>query len=126
MQSILKSIELEFTILEFYEDFVISRVREGTVFSKNQVQDLVEVCSDFYNREPYVYISKRENNYNVDPTIYYNLENVRNLAGIAIVSTKPSSINMANFEKNFSKVPFSIFLEMEEAEQWVTEIMDKK
>lgn len=126
MEAILKSIELEYTILDFYENYVVSRVREGVVFSKKQVQDLVEVCADFYKKKKFVYISKRVNNYNVDPTIYLNLQGVKNLAGIAIVSTKPSSINMANFEQSFSKVPFSVFLEMEEAEEWVLELLKKQ
>ena len=126
MEEILRTIELEFTILEFHKNFVISRVREGVVFSRKQVQDLVEVCADFYKRKKFVYISKRVNNYNVDPTIYLNLENVKNLAGIAIVSTKTSAINMANFEQTFSKVPFEVFMEMEDAMEWVKEILGKK
>lgn len=125
MEEILRTIELEFTILEFYKNFVISRVREGVVFSKKQVQDLVEVCSDFYKRKKFVYISKRVNNYNVDPTIYLNLDKVKNLAGIAIVSTKPSAINMANFEQSFSKVPFAVFMDMEDAMDWMKEILEK-
>ena len=125
MEEILRTIELEFTILEFHKNFVISRVREGVVFSKKQVQDLVEVCADFYKRKKFVYISKRVNNYNVDPTIYLDLENVKNLAGIAIVSTKTSAINMANFEQTFSKVPFAVFMDMEDAMDWVKEILEK-
>lgn len=123
MEEILRTIELEFTILEFHRQFVISRVREEAVLSKKQIQDLVEVCSDFYKRKKFVYISKRINNYNVDPTSYLNLEKVKNLAGIAIVSKKPSAINMAKFEKSFSKVPFEIFSEMDEAYEWINEIL---
>ncbi len=51
MEHIPKTIELEFTILEFHENFVISRVRENVVLSKKQVRDLVDVCSDFYKRK---------------------------------------------------------------------------
>lgn len=122
MEGILKSVELEYTILDFYENMVVSRVREGVVFRKKQVQDLVEVCSYFYENKGFVYISERVNNYNVDPTIYINLQLVENLAGIAIVCNKPSSIKMANFEQSFSKVPFSVFLEMQEAQEWVSQL----
>lgn len=125
MEEILRTIELEFTILEFHENYVISRIREGVVFSKKQVQDLLEVCADFYKRKKFVYISKRVNNYNVDPTIYLHLKNVKNLAGIAIVSTKTSAIKMANFEQSFSKVPFAVFMDMEDATDWVKEILEK-
>lgn len=123
MEKILRTIELEFTILEFHDRFVISRVREEAVMSKKQIQDLVEVCADFYKGKRFVYISKRVNNYNVDPTAYLNLEKFKNLGGIAIVSNKPSAINMAKFEKSFSKVPYKIFPEMDDALEWTNEIL---
>lgn len=126
MDQLLRSIELEYTILEFYDQYVISRMREGVVFNNVQVKDLIEVCSDFYGSKHFVYISKRENNYNVDPTIYHNLEKVNNLAGIAIVSIKTSSLSMAGFEQKFSKVPFDIFLDLEEAVEWAREILKNK
>ncbi len=126
MEDILKTIELEFTILEFHNNFVISRVRENVVLSKKQVRDLVEVCSDFYKREKFVYISKRVNNYNVDPTIYLNIDDVKNLAGIVVVSSNISAIKMANFEQNFAKVPFSVFMEMEDALEWINELLGKQ
>ncbi|HSP40155.1 MAG TPA: hypothetical protein VLN46_01900 [Gillisia sp.] len=125
MEDVLKTIELEFTILEFHNNFVVSKVRENVVLSKKQVRDLVDVCSDFYKRKKFVYISKRVNNYNVDPTIYLNIDDVKNLAGIAVVSSNSSAIKMANFEQTFSKVPFSIFMEMEDAGEWVSDLLRK-
>lgn len=123
---ILKTIELEYTILEFHSNYVVSRIRENVVFSKKQVRDLVEVCSDFYKRKNYVYISKRVNNYNVDPTIYLNIGDVKNLAGIGIVSSNNTALKMANFEQKFSKVPFCIFLEMEDALEWIKELLGNR
>lgn len=126
MTPILRTIELEFTILEFHKDFVVSRVRENVVLSKKQVFDLVDACSGNYERKNFVYISKRIYNYNVDPTVYLNLETVKNLAGIAIVSDKTSALNMALFEKTFSKIPFEIFLELEDAINWTHKILKNK
>ena len=36
MSKILRTIELEFTILEFHKNFVVSRVQENAVLSKNK------------------------------------------------------------------------------------------
>lgn len=126
MEQIQRTIELEFTILDFYDDFVVSRIREGVVFSKEQVRDLIEVCSNFFEGREFVYISQRVTNYNVDPTIYLNLDLVDNLAGIAIVSSKTSSLMMAGFEQNFSKVPYGIFLDLEEALEWKNDVIKNK
>lgn len=126
MEQELQSIELEYTILNFYDNYVISRVKEGALISSKEIKDLVKICSGFYKNKEFVYISKRVTNYNVDPTIYLNLEKVKNLAGIAIVSSKVSSINMASFEQNFSKVPFDIFLDLDEALEWKNEVIENK
>lgn len=117
----LHSLELEFTTLEFYPDYLLSRVREDVLFSTQQVKDLIRIGLDFYKGRRFVYISLRENDYNVDPTIYFKLGKL-NLAGIAIVSEKASSLKMAEFEQKFSKVPFEIFTELEEAKIWVKEL----
>ncbi len=122
----LKILELEFTILEFHHNYVLSRPREGQILEGKQVADLVEVCSDFYGSKAFVYLSSRVNDYNVNPTIYLNLDEVKNLAGIGVVSKKVSSLNMANFEKKFCKIPYEIFLELENALEWVEEIIAEK
>ena len=94
MSRIMRTIELEFTILEFHKNFVVSRVRENVVLSKKHVFDLIDACSGHYEGKNFVYISKRIHNYNVDPTIYLSLEKVENLAGIAVVSKKTSWTKM--------------------------------
>lgn len=126
MEQGLGSKELEYTILNFYGNYVVSRVKEGALISSKEIKDLVKICSGFYKNKEFVYISKRVTNYNVDPTIYLNLEKVENLAGIAIVSSKVSSINMASFEQNFSKVPFDIFLDLDDALEWKNKVIKNK
>ncbi len=118
MSLILKTVDLDYTTLDFHENFVESKMKEGTVFSLEQIDNLIAVCSEYFMDKPFVYISRRINNYNVNPTIYLQLVKVPNLKGIAIVSDKASSLNMAQFEKQFSKIPFEIFLELKDAVKW--------
>lgn len=119
----LKRIELEFTILEFHPNYVVSRVREDAILSKEQTGDLIDACSDFYKNKPFVYLSHRVNNYNDDPTIYLHIDDVKNLRGIGIVTPNIPALKMANFEQTFLKVPFSVFIEMEDAKDWVIELL---
>ena len=113
-----KILELEFTVLEFYKSFVLSKPREGEILEQKEISDLVEVCGEFYQENPFVYISYRVNDYNVNPIIYLNLDKVKNLTGIGIVCKKPSSLSTAMFEKQFSKVPYEIFTELDTARKW--------
>ena len=125
MSRIKKRIELEFTVLEFYRNHVLSKPKEGQILGPKQVSDLVEICSGYYEGAKFVYLSHRVNDYNVNPTIYLNLDKVRNLAGIGIVSTRTSSLSMANFEKKFSKLPYEVFTHMDDALEWVEELLKK-
>jgi len=120
-----KILELEFSLLKFYDHYVISQLKEDVVFDRPQVKELVQVCNDFFKDTGFVYISQRVHNYNVNPTIYLKLKEAKNLCGIAIVSQKTSALNMAAFEKNFARVPFEVFLELKDAKKWALEKVKK-
>ena len=113
-----KILDLDFTHLEFFENYVISELHEDIVLDLEKLHRLIIACNDYYGKKNHVYISKRKNNYNVNPTIYMGLNDVKNLCGIAVVSQKTSSLNMAHFEKNFSKIPYEVFLELPDAIAW--------
>ena len=126
MGPLIETIELEFTTLTFYKNFVVSKIKEDVVLDKKNTEILVKACSKKYQGEKFVYISKRFNSYNVDPSIYVDLEKATNLWGIAIVSKDASALKMAFFEKNFAKFPFEIFTEFEEALIWAKKILSEE
>ncbi len=67
----------------FYQDH-----GKAAFWKENRWPNLVEVCSDFYRDQNFIYVSYRVNDYNVNPTVYLDLEKVKNLAGIGVVSMK--------------------------------------
>ena len=119
------TLELEFSSLEFHRHYVISRLKEDVVFDRPHIQKLITVCNEYFEGRNFVYISHRVRNYNVNPTIYFNLGEAKNLCGIAIVSQKTSDLNMAAFEKNFAKIPFELFLELKDARAWAIKKVEK-
>ncbi|WP_037314737.1 hypothetical protein [Salegentibacter sp. Hel_I_6] len=114
----IKKIELIDISLEFYEGMVISEVKDDVVFEIQHVEQILRICNEVYEGADFVYISNRKNNYNVNPTIYFELKDVKSLLGIAIVSERFEALKVANFEKQFSPVPFDIFSNLEEARAW--------
>ena len=114
----IKRIELIDVNLEFYEKIVISKVKEDVIFGAQHVEQILKICNEVFEGKNFVYISNRENNYNVNPTIYLDLKKVTSLLGIGIVSERFEALKVANFEKQFSPVPFDIFSNMEEALAW--------
>ncbi|PRX38941.1 hypothetical protein [Salegentibacter salegens] len=119
----IKIIELSDIILNFYKGMVISEVKDDVVFEIEHVEQLLKICNEVYEGAEYVYISDRKNNYNVNPTIYFELKDVKSLLGIAIVSQRYEALKIANFEKQFSPVPFDIFSHMDEARAWAKTLL---
>ena len=120
-----KTLELKFTALEFFENFVVSTLFESIIFDQKCVDELEAILLSYFGDRSFVYISHRKADYNVDPTIYRNLKNIIPLKGIAVVSLNPSAITMATFEKKFSPIPYELFIEMEDAMEWAEELVKK-
>lgn len=119
-------IELEFTTLHFYKDYIISQPKEGVVIKELQIAEIVKICFDYYQENKVGYISYRINNFNVNPLVYLKLKNIPNLLAIAVVTQNPSSLSTAAFESHFVKLPFQIFLDLGKAEEWISSILQNE
>lgn len=119
-------VEMEFTTLHLHDDFILSQPKEGVVIKELQIEELVDICSAYYQEKEVGYISHRINNFNVDPMVYLKLQSKTNLKAMAVVTQKPSSLNMAAFESHFIKFPFKIFLDLEKAEEWIKSVLQKE
>ncbi len=126
MESLLETIELKDTSLEFYSNYVISNVKEDVVFEDHHVEQILKICKVVFDYRPFVYISDRKVAYNVNPTIYLGLKDLEDLVGIAIVTNESKGQKIAHFEKQFSPIPFDIFTNMEEAIAWSKSLLNKK
>ena len=118
-----KTIELSFTELEFYDSVVISTVKDDVLFEKRHIEELRTICADHFKGGHFVYIANRRNNYNVNPTIYINLIQTKTLQGVAVVSEDIVKLQTANFEKQFSPVPYELFHNKEEALVWAYRVL---
>lgn len=112
-----KKIELRFTSLEFFDSVVFSTVKEDVLLVEDHVKELRKICRDHFGNKSFVYVANRKYNYNVNPLIYKNLQ-TNTLKGIGIISENIEKLQTANFEKQFSRVPFELFQNREEAMAW--------
>lgn len=127
----LKTIKLDFCVLNFYDTFVISEVNEGVNVSKEHIAKAHQTIVDFFGSNTYYgYISLRINDYNVDPTDYLSCPFYDHITGMAIVSDKAIKRETANFERAFFKKSLEVFYTVEEAVNWImtlpTENLNKK
>ena len=120
-----RKLKLSFTDLEFYESVVISTIKEDVVIQEDHVDKLREICNEHFQNQDFVYITHRKYNYNVNPVIYIDLLRTKTLKGIAVLSDKIERLQTANFEKNFSPVPFELFENKSEAIIWAKSLINK-
>ncbi len=114
----IKKLELSFTYLEFFDSIVISTIKEDVLIDENHIDKLREICRNHFENREFVYLANRKYNYNVNPVIYINLIQTNTLKGIAVISENIEKLKTANFEKQFSPVPFELFQNKEEAIVW--------
>ena len=120
-----RKLQLSFTDLEFYESIVISIIKEDVVIQEDHVDRLKKICLEHFRDKNFVYITHRKFNYNVNPVIYIDLVKIETLKGIAVLSDKIERLKTANFEKNFSPVPYELFQNKEEALIWANSLILK-
>ncbi|QYA26263.1 hypothetical protein G3I01_12365 [Gramella sp. MT6] len=118
-----KKLDLAFTNLVFYDSVVISTVKEDVVIEKEHINKLRVTCVNHFGERDFIYITHRKNPYNVNPIIYIDLLEIETLKGIAVISDNIERLKTANFEKNFSPVPYELFQNKEEAIAWAQSIV---
>lgn len=118
-----KKQDLGFTSLVFYDSIVISTVKEDVIIENEHIEKLRDTCVNHFEEKDFIYITNRKNPYNVNPVIYIDLLKIETLKGIAVVSDNIERLKTANFEKNFSPVPYELFQNEEEAKSWARSII---
>ncbi|MUP45502.1 hypothetical protein E0K83_07055 [Gramella sp. BOM4] len=121
-----RKLKLSFTELEFYESAVISTIKENLIFEHEHVHQLRQICLEHFGARDFVYITNRKYNYNVNPVIYLDLVKIGTLKGIAVLSDKIERLQTANFERNFSPVPYELFENREEALIWANGMVNEE
>ncbi|MGB6269510.1 MAG: hypothetical protein WBF67_10935 [Olleya sp.] len=117
---------LDFCTLTFGDQYVISTIDEGVIFSLDKAYETFLIILEHFKDKPFVYIGNRKNSYSIDPLIYKETSKVNSLKGIAIVSESLIALKSIEIEKLFLQKPFEGFDNMEDAKQWVNMIINQK
>ncbi|AVR46286.1 hypothetical protein C7S20_14000 [Christiangramia fulva] len=118
-----KEIDLDFGKVIIHKNILIAKLNEGILFDVESNRKLLDLGKEIFKGEDYGYISHRVNSYAVDPMVYFESANVRNLKAIAVVSYNEFTRKNAEMvERNFYKDPenaFGVFVTLEEAVAWM-------
>jgi len=115
-------IKLDFGSAYIHENILIAKLDEGVLFDVGSNQKLLEIGSEIFKGAKYGYVSYRVNSYAVDPMVYLESANAKNLKAIAVVSeNEMTRRNAEEVEKKFYKDNncFEVFQTLEEAVNWI-------
>lgn len=121
----LETLHFEFGEMQIFERFVVVEMKEGITVKPIYNNDLVDVSKKYFKDKTFGYITCRKNSYSVDPLIYLETSEIKNLVAFAVVvSTDGLKITNLEIEKIFLKKPLRHFKELQNAKNWVNEIIE--
>jgi hypothetical protein len=118
-----KELDLGFCVLSFFKHYMLAVINEGVNVSDDENEVLIQYAKDYYQDNPFVYITHRINSYSVNPNIYHRTAQVKSLVGFAVVSADYKAKLNAKIEKMFFKKPFEIFEDLDEAKAWADQVV---
>ena len=119
----IKIVHLDFTTLQFFEKYVVSVVREDMDVDMDFLEQLQSETKNFYQDDFYGYISDRRNHYSINPLVH--LRTHPTLVGMAIVCDSHLKEMTATFEQRFFSKPFQIFNDLNLAQNWMEDLVDR-
>ncbi|WP_051621268.1 hypothetical protein [Leeuwenhoekiella sp. MAR_2009_132] len=114
-----KLIQLKAGIIEFTDFYALGIVNPDINFDENDRKAFLNACLDYFNDQPFGYISVRNHSYSINPLIYLELNKIDNLRAFAIVSRTSIGRGNAKIEGQFFNKPFGIFETKRDAEKWI-------
>jgi hypothetical protein len=117
-----KIVNLDFTTIEIYEDYLVSTVKEGVVFDIPQLKKLHFIFDTYFSDKLFGFIVNKKNDYSVNPICYSKHANCPRLIGEAIFCHSESTYKVSQIEKVFYKNPFEAFFSLEECKNWINSL----
>ncbi|WP_378187471.1 hypothetical protein ACE939_03915 [Aquimarina sp. W85] len=116
--SIIETHNLDFCSLELYDDYMKVVVYEGVCITLELNNILTEIATQFFKQKPFLYITHRIHSYAVDPTVYFETSQIKNLVAFIIVSNQDIYKKQFKIERTFFKKEFKYFETLEKALAW--------
>jgi hypothetical protein len=122
----IKTLHYEFGEVRVFKNFVVVVMKEGITVKPEYNEDLVNISKEYFKDIPFGYITYRKNSYAVNPMIYLKTSKIENLIAFAVVSDAGLKVSNLEIEKRFFKKPFEHFNNLDDAKDWVNEMIKKK
>ena len=119
-----KLYKLKLGEVHIHDFYVKSIIAEGVIIDKKNSDTIIDLAVKHFPKDPFGYITHRIHSYSVDPAVYKNVADIKNLVGFAIVTGNTKRLVNSDFERFFIKKPSKTFKELEDAIIWVKELIE--
>lgn len=118
---------LDTGIFYFFENFIISEIKEGILFDWEMAQEVIQLAESYYGVDCKVaYISNRVHSYSLVPQDWLKFFKARNsISAFAVVSYSKHERSNILLERLFFKSKIRKFFDLEEAVKWALEEQQK-
>lgn len=117
-------LELDFAAIEFYDTYVVCKIKTGVFIGIDEVVILHKKYREHYGTKRYGYIFDRTTDYTINPLTYMDCEYYPDVTAFAIVAPTLQTKRIVEFEEKFSKMKLNTFNSLDEAKKWMKEIVD--
>lgn len=114
----------EFGEIRVFKNFVIVVMKEGITVKPEYNKDLVNIAAKYFKDTLFGYITYRKNSYAVNPLVYLETSEIKNLAAFAVVCGDGLKLSNLELEKIFLKKPLRHFGNLDDAKDWVNSVID--
>jgi hypothetical protein len=121
-----KLYHLKFGEVHIYNFYVKAVIAEGITIDKKISDTIINLATKHFPHKPFGYITHRIHSYSVDPAVYKDVADISNLVGFAIVTGNTKRLINSDFERYFIKKPSKTFKELDEAINWIKELINNK
>lgn len=124
-RKLLKKHDLDVGTFYYYKNYMVAEVKEGIAFAFDNAKEMLSLAKTYYgNTTPFVYITNRINSYSFNPTDHFKTAQLfPNLKGYATVTYDPINSDIASLEQSFLKAPTRVFSTLDDAINWVEELI---
>lgn len=126
MKEPFKIIDLGFSVIELFPNYLVNHSREGIVMDSDEINSLFVIFDSYYSNRKFGYISNRIQSYTVNPLIYKTENSHRNLAALAIVCYSKNCEQNIDYEQSFSNLSFNKFQDLQQAKKWMEDFFEDR
>lgn len=115
MNNLIQVKDLCFASIEFYETFIVCKIKEGIVLDLPKTVSLHEESRSFYNGLKYGFIFDRTIDFTIDPLVYLQCPYYPDINALFVVANTFQTREIVRFEQKFSDYKIKTFFCLDSA-----------